>query len=315
MLRPIFRFADSRAWSFDFAPHDVGRYPYAWGQVYGISQGRAFRGNIEEGDIYPSFFEFPCDADIYDLRMQMPVEECGNMLLMTAVVCMADHSANFAEPYLGLLQKWTEYLIRYGMDPGEQLCTDDFAGHLAHNANLSIKAILGIEAYSRILKLENRKEESAQYHETAKRMAAKWVEIAVVDNHTVLSFFNSDSWSLKYNLIWDIVFGSRLFPEDLPEKELMFYLTKSEKYGVPLDNRVTYSKSDWLLWCAAMSNNPDMRRKYIRPVADYIRESSTRVPFSDWYDTVSGRYCHFIARSVQGGLFMPIWLDKIRKSY
>ena len=32
------------------------------------------------------------------------------------------------------------------------------------------------------------------------------------------------------------------------------------------------------------------------------------VPFSDWYDTKTGRFVAFIARSVQGGVYMPLLL-------
>ena len=46
--------------------------------------------------------------------------------------------------------------------------------------------------------------------------------------------------------------------------------------------------------------------KFIQPIVHYLRNTDTRVAFSDWYDTVTGRYEHFIARSVQGGLFMPL---------
>lgn len=34
MLRPVFRYAQSEQWPFDFAPHDAGRYSLLNGQVY-----------------------------------------------------------------------------------------------------------------------------------------------------------------------------------------------------------------------------------------------------------------------------------------
>jgi hypothetical protein len=128
MIRPIFRYARSPEWPFDFAPHDVGRYPRANRQVYGRLDGK------------------------YAEKWQMPVEECGNMLIMTAAACNASKDYTIASDNMDLLEKWVEYLKFYGQDPGNQLCTDDFAGHLAHNTNLAIKAIVGIGAYALILK-------------------------------------------------------------------------------------------------------------------------------------------------------------------
>ena len=71
---------------------------------------------------------YPQGSEVYDLRDQMPVEECGNMLIMTAVVCLLDGSGDFAVPYRETLKAWTKYLLEFGADPGEQLCTDDLPG-------------------------------------------------------------------------------------------------------------------------------------------------------------------------------------------
>lgn len=309
MLRPIFRFAQCPIWSFDFAPHDVGRYPYASGQVYGLSPNADIRYLTENHAIYPFFHQFPAGCSIYNLDEQMPAEECGNMLILTAVVCLSDHSADFAAPYMQLLEKWVKYLEKYGFDPGSQLCTDDFAGHLAHNTNLSVKAILGIEGYAQILKLLGRLDLSRQYHTLAREMAKNWEKRAVSDSHYRLAFDKENSWSLKYNLVWDKIFNSQLFSQDVYEKELLYYVSKQNTYGVPLDNRASYTKSDWILWCAAFTQDLSIRNSLIAPVAAYLKNTHTRVPFSDWYDTISGNYCHFIARSVQGGIFMPLFID------
>lgn len=311
MLRPIFRFADCDVWTYDFAPHDVGRYPYAWGQVYGRSDEENKRFRSENQFVYPPYYMYPSGSNVYGLRDQMPVEECGNMLIMTAMVCRMEKNASFALPYMETLKTWREYLIRYGADPGEQLCTDDFAGHLSHNTNLSVKAIMGIEGYAQIAALAGEKNEAKKYHKIAADMASDWEKRAKADDHYQLVFGEGkkDTWSLKYNLVWDKLWKSGLFSDEVYEKELAYYKKKANRYGTPLDSRAAYTKSDWILWCAAMDDNT---AALIQPVAAYLKETTTQVPFSDWYQTDSGRYCYFIARSVQGGIFMPMLVEQIK---
>ena len=102
----------------------MGQYPLLNGQVYGLVR--------EMGEL------------LFD--KQMPVEECGNMLVMEAATAIVTGDASFAEEHFDTLTEWVKYLIKYGADPENQLCTDDFAGHLAHNCNLSLKAVMGIRA-------------------------------------------------------------------------------------------------------------------------------------------------------------------------
>lgn len=313
MLRPVFRFASCDVWEYDFAPHDVGRYPYAWGQVYGLNPEKKGKQYLQaNGAVFPPYYQYP-PCDVYDLKFQMPVEECGNMLIMTAACCEIDKNAEFAKPYQGLLKTWTEYLLTYGADPGEQLCTDDFAGHLAHNVNLSAKAVMGIEAFSRIAACLGEEEEAKRYHEEAVRMAQSWETRSAAGDHYRLTFDCEESWSLKYNLVWDHFFGSGLFRPEVFETETAFYLKKISAFGVPLDSRKTYTKSDWILWCASFAPDREAFYRLTAPVAEYARSTEDRVPFSDWYDAESGRYCHFIGRSVQGGLYMPMLIEKRKK--
>ena len=307
MLRPVFRFADYDVWEYDFAPHDVGRYPYAWGQVYGLDQGQiGINFRKQQGDVYPPLYQYPAGLNWFKHSRQMPVEESGNMLIMVAAICSVDNDYSFAIPYMNTLKTWVQYLITYGADPGDQLCTDDFAGHLAHNVNLSAKAILGIEAYSRLCRGLGMDEDADAYHQKAKEMAADWEARAFAGDHYTLAFGESETWSLKYNLIWDKYFGSNLFSQKIYDTEVSWYISHANQYGIPLDCRRTYTKSDWILWCSAMTKSKEQLEQLIAPVAKFLRETDSRVGFSDWYDTVDGKYVHFIARSVQGGIFMPM---------
>lgn len=312
MLRPIFKFAQYPVWEYDFAPHDVGRYPYAWGQVYAsrLSFG-ADSGHIWDSGksaVYPPTYQYPAGSDVYHPAYQMPVEECGNMLIMTAAVCLTDGSGDFAKPYMGLLEKWKNYLVRFGADPGDQLCTDDFAGHLEHNVNLSVKAIMGIKAYAILCDMLDQKGEGEQHHNLAREMAASWEQRADAGDHYALAFGSPDTWSLKYNLVWDKLWNTELFSRQVYEREIGWYLKNTGKYGAPLDSRQSYTKSDWIAWCAAMAGQ--QAKELLDPVADYLENTPDRVPFGDWYDTGSGIHHMFVGRSVQGGIFMPLLYSK-----
>lgn len=286
MLRPIFRFAMSDAWPFDFAPHDVGQYPLATGQVYGKRDGQ------------------------YSITYQMPVEECGNMLIMTAAACRSDHDYTIASDHIDVLRQWADYLIHYGEDPGEQLCTDDFAGHLAHNTNLAIKAIVGLGAFSQLLEQCDRKDEADEIYEKAKMMAESWERRADDQGHTRLTFDTPKTWSMKYNLLFDSLLGLNLFSKEMIESDIAYWTSRQNRYGLPLDSRATYTKADWLVWCAALSEDPVVRQKLIQPLYRYYDETGSRVPMTDWYDTVTGRAIHFRNRSVIGGLFALLLKDK-----
>ena len=286
MMRPVYRYAQSKAWKFDFAPHDVGCYPLVNGQVYGDNA----------------------------LKYQMPVEECGNMLIMETNVALVTGNADFAAKHLKLLEKWCDYLIRYGADPADQLCTDDFAGHLAHNCNLSLKAVMGLRGMAIIMKMLGKTKKAAFYKRKAKKMADNWMATAINnDGSSKLAFDQPDTYSMKYNMVWDKVWGTRLFTQRFMDNEIKHNFKHFNKYGMPLDSRADYTKSDWLVWTASMASKKSTFKAYIEPLWVAYNESSSRVPLTDWYDTKSAKVVGFQHRTVQGGLFMKILMDKSKK--
>ena len=292
LCRPVLEFASMPVWTDDFAPHDVGRYPNATGQVY------AARRQVRNGETHPPYYLYPAGAPVYDPRYQMPVEECGNMLVMLAAAQAFGASEGLARAYRPLLDKWVGYLVTYGEDPGEQLCTDDFAGHLAHNVNLAAKAMVGVACYGRLTG-------DASWEDKAREMAARFLEKVGAQGNTPLTL-DGQGWSMKYNLLWDRVLHLGLLPDGFYDAELNSYLPRINAYGLPLDSRADYTKSDWICWTAALTQDKALRQALLSPIARMLRETTSRVPFSDWYDTKTGRYQAFIARSVQGGIYAPL---------
>jgi hypothetical protein len=285
-LIPILEYASLPRWRFPFAPHDLGTYPLANGQVYGG------REQSEEN--------------------QMPVEESGNMLLMMAALAKQEGNAGFAVKYWPVLAQWANYLREKGLDPENQLCTDDFAGHLAHNTNLSLKAILALGGYAMLSEMAGRKDEAAAFRKTAEEMAGKWQQMASDGDHYRLAFDRPDSWSQKYNLVWDRLLGLKLFPPEVARKEIAYYKTKMNKFGLPLDLRRDYTKLDWELWTATLAETPQDFAALLSPIHRWVNETPDRVPLTDWYSTVDGKKQGFQARSVVGGIFIKLLAEKMK---
>lgn len=245
-------------------------------------------------------------------------EACGNMIICVAALAHIEGNAEFAGQWWPLITKWVHYLERFGFDPGNQLCTDDFAGHLAHNANLAVKSIVAIACYGRLSGQLGDQAAARKYTEMAKAMVPKWMEAAKggAEGGYRLAYDRPGTWSMKYNLVWDKVLGLDLFPRSVFEAEVNAYSRLIRPFGLPLDNRRTWTKTDWELWCACLT---DSRRHFdliVDSVYRFADETPSRVPFSDWYWTDNSRYIHFIGRSVIGGVFMPMLCDaSIWKKY
>jgi hypothetical protein len=285
-MKPILDYASLPRWRWPFAPHDLGTYPLANGQVYGGGE------RTEEN--------------------QMPVEETGNMLILALAVARAEGNVNLARSYWPLLTKWADYLRAKGLDPENQLSTDDFAGHLAHNSNLSIKAIEAVASYAELARLLGDSSRATDYRITAKQMAEQWERMAADGDHYRLAFDKTGTWSQKYNLVWDKVLRLNLFDHNIARKEMAFYLLHQNEFGLPLDNRKIYTKLDWIVWTATLAENSKDFQALIGPLHKYADQTPSRVPLSDWYDTMDAKQQGFQARSVVGGVFIKMLADPAR---
>ena len=277
-LVPILAYAASDHWKFPSAPHDLGKYPVATGRDKG---GEA-----------------------------MPVEESGNMLILCDAVSQVDGNTKFVDTWWPQLSQWAKFLEQYGLDPENQLCTDDFMGHLAHNANLSVKAIVALAAYGDMCRMHGDKAEAERYTQVAQADAAHWMQIADAGDHSLLAFDKPGTWSQKYNLVWDSILNLHVFPPAAARQEVAFYQTVLQRYGLPLDSRTTLTKTDWTLWSASMAEQPADFSRLVSPIVRYLNQTDVREQFVDAYRTDNVRGKTFRARPVIGGVFIRFLTDR-----
>ncbi len=277
---PILAYASSPVWKFPNSPHDMGTYPIA----------------SASGD--------PGEA--------MVVEESGNMLILCDAITQEDGNAKFVDTYWPTLTKWAVFLSQYGLDPGDQLSTDDFMGHLNHNANLSVKAIVALAAYGDMCKVRGDMAGYKKYSALAKEDVAHWMKSADggKGKGTLLAFDKPNTWSQKYNLVWDQILGLNVFPISVREGEIAYYKTVMQPYGLPLDSRTRQTKADWSLWSATLATNDADFQVFAGPLYDYYTLTTARDPMADGYTADDLHSNFFSARPVIGGVFIKLLNDK-----
>merc|ERR1711957_214028 len=225
LLIPILAFANnetSTPFTDPFSPHEIGTYPVA---DHNTSQQEA-----------------------------MPIENTGNMFLMLAGIVKVDpmHDASFFYPkYWPLLSRWADYLTTLLPFPANQLCTDDFTEPLANNTNLAVKGIVALEAFADLCEAVRGKE-CQRHREAARAFAAVWKREAFEEDHFMLAYDFPNSFSIKYNMVWQklLDMDGPFDWEAIVPMELDYYLSKANRFGVPLDSRHSYVKLDWLSWGA-----------------------------------------------------------------
>ncbi|KAH8772884.1 glutaminase a [Diaporthe sp. PMI_573] len=249
-----------------------------------------------------------------------------------------------------LWKQWTVYLIEEALEPKNQLSTDDFAGWLRLQSNLALKGIIGIRAMSEISSILGETKDAKYYREIADDYIDKWQELALSRDKQFpkLSYEWYGSWTTIYNLFADSLLCFHL-PEDsgisvqAPEspsakwrwseqvpvsdekKSKTFipdyvyqlasdwYHNVMQQYGLPLDSRHLYTKSDWEFFAAAVTSR-STRTEILTLVAKWLNETVTDKPFTDLYETEGeGGYpggLEFKARPVVGGHFAFLALER-----
>lgn len=282
LLLPVLAFANnetSTPFLNPFSPHEIGLYPIA---DHNTAQ-----------------------------QEPMPMENTGNMFLMLAAIVKADpaHDTSFLVPkYWPLLRSWADYLNASLPYPANQLCTDDFTGRLANNTNLAAKGIVALEAFAGLCEAAGG-EDCQLYRHSARAFAKTWKEEAWERDHFKIAYDFPNSYSLKYNMVWQKLLGmdGPFDWEAIAPTEISYYLSKANEYGTPMDSRHTYVKLDWLSWAAAMADDDESFHALQDPIYKMAQDSRSRVPLNDLYDTItavaSRAPLSFVDRPVVGGVF------------
>ncbi|KAI1487549.1 hypothetical protein F5X96DRAFT_649583 [Biscogniauxia mediterranea] len=249
-----------------------------------------------------------------------------------------------------LWQQWTGYLVRESLIPANQLCTDDFAGWLSNQTNLALKGIIGIKAMSEIADVVGEKAEANWYRKVADEYIEKWQDFGISRDktHAKLAYTWYGSWTTLYNIFADALLCFHLpaansstslgpsrfwnskqmpisegatrhtkyntfIPDAVYQMQSDWYHAVLQRYGLPLDSRHLYTKSDWEFFAAAVASKK-VRTEILQHVATWVNETVIDRPFTDLYETEGRgefpRGLYFMARPVVGGHFAFLALER-----
>lgn len=280
MLDPLFENQESGHYPNKYSIHDLGtHYPNATGHPDGADEA-------------------------------MPLEECGNMLIMTLVYAQRTKDKDFLNKHYKILDQWAQYLIDEALIPAKQISTDDFAGPLENQTNLALKGMIGIQAMASIANLTGDTVTGANYTNIARSYIDKWQTLGIAHDanppHTTLSYGVNNTHGLLYNIYCDKLLATDLVPQEIYDMQSEFYPTVVEKYGVPLDTRHAYTKNDWEMFVAAVASQ-STRDMFFQKIATWIAETPANRAMTDLYEVPDGRYVVLQSASLRTEAFESSW--------
>jgi len=233
-LVPILSYAASSHWKFPNAPHDLGTYPIA------------------------------CGTD--DGGEGMPVEESGNMLILCDAVAQIDGNAKFVAPWWPQLTQWAKYLEQYGLDPEDQLCTDDFMGPPGPQLQPFHQGDPGFGLPMGFVPPAWRSAGEEKYHELAKADAKHWITVAADGDHFGRHLISLGLGARSIISVWDQILGLNVFPPQVAQKEVAHYKTVMQRYGGAAGFAHQWlTKTDWSFWSATLAQDQADFEKLISP--------------------------------------------------
>lgn len=256
LLEPMMRYLAAGRWHKPYVIHDMGsHYPNAVGH--------------DDQQAEP-----------------MPIEECGNLLILILAYVRATGDKAWAAQYFDILRGYADYLVEHGIDIEEQLSSNDAAGPLANETNLAIKAAVGLKAFGELTGLT---EYSSIAESRANLFFTEGLGTDEQKTHFVLQYPDKPySWKTPYNLYPDVLLSLGTFPKEAHRMSSTFFKSVRAEYGVPLDNRQDWAKSDWNMWLAGTLDN-STRSEFVDDLWAFMTNGKHNWPFSDRYIATSAQ--------------------------
>eukprot|EP01113_Clastostelium_recurvatum_P041599 TRINITY_DN6633_c0_g2_i1.p1 TRINITY_DN6633_c0_g2~~TRINITY_DN6633_c0_g2_i1.p1 ORF type:complete len:435 (+),score=77.98 TRINITY_DN6633_c0_g2_i1:184-1305(+) len=295
LLKPLFDFQAQAHYPNPWAMHDMGaNFPNATGHP---------TGNDEP----------------------MPIEESGNMILMALSHARFSQDQSLLHLYYPVMRQWAVYLVNNTLIPGNQLATTDAAGPLANQTNLAVKGIIAVGAMAKIAEITNNTMDATYFGSVAHQYIVNWTAMAVSDapimlegglhqqQHVKLDYQNSSTWGIQFNLYMDVLLQLDIVPKHIYNILDDWYPTVSQQYGVQLDTRVTWGKTDWNMWCAGASSSPKVRDLFVSSIMEYLVEGTSAGPLPDRYSVINAMPEGTRARPTVGAHFSLLALSLTKK--
>jgi hypothetical protein len=254
LLEPVMKYLAAGRWHLPYTIHDLGsHYPHAIGH--------------DDQQAEP-----------------MPIEECGNLLILASAYAYATGDTKWTSQYTEIFQKYADYLVDNSINIAMQLSSNDAAGPLANETNLAIKAAVGLKAFG---EMSGNKYYSRIGREHAKLIFEQGLGTDQQKTHFVLQYpEHLETWKTPYNLFPDVLLDLKTFPEAAYRMGSDFFATVRGDYGVALDNRQDWAKSDWNMWLAGTFDK-STRDDFVDDLWAFMTNGRHNWPFSDRYVSTS----------------------------